>query len=212
MKQPPAVFCRGLRQQWQTIYKPGSVGKLSQSGRSFLYEHGHPCSLAAYPRCLDRGGLLSPHIWPCSSRGLPCRSCHHERGGLLLHRFTLATREWRSVFCGTIRRARLTSPAPRGYLAACPLEPGLSSNKYHKGTNARSSDRLPASNITKMTKIRLTTNSCAPSHDDRMTPTCFIPHRSGPPRTVRIIWQPKSSTVLNVRLSRRFLHRSSALG
>src|SRR6478672_8934536 len=90
MKQPPAVFCRGLRQQWQTIYKPGSVGKLSQSGRSFLYEHGRPCPLAAYPRCLDRGGRLSPHIWPCSSRGLPCRSCCHERGGLLLHRFTLA--------------------------------------------------------------------------------------------------------------------------
>src|SRR5438270_12084312 len=72
------------------ICKPGSVGLLSQSGRSFLYEHGRPCPLAAYPRCLNRGGHLSPHIWPCSSRGLPCHSCYHECGGLLPHRFTLA--------------------------------------------------------------------------------------------------------------------------
>jgi hypothetical protein len=74
---------------WQMVYKPGSVGPLSQSGRSFLSEYGHPYSLAAYPRRLDRGGHLSPHIWPCSSWGLPCRSCCHECGGLLLHRFTL---------------------------------------------------------------------------------------------------------------------------
>ena len=72
------------------VCKPGSVGVLAHSGRSFLYEYGRPYSLAAYPRCLDRGGHLSPHIWPCSSWGLPCRSCYHERGGLLLHRFTLA--------------------------------------------------------------------------------------------------------------------------
>ena len=58
-------------------------------GRSFLSECGRPHSLAAYPRCLDRGGRLSPHIWPCSSWGLPCRTCCHERGGLLPHRFTL---------------------------------------------------------------------------------------------------------------------------
>jgi len=134
---------RRLSRSLQSVYKPGSVGPLAWSGRSFLSEHGHPCSLAAYPRCLDRGGRLSPHIWPCSSRGLPCRSCHHERGGLLPHRFTLATLKWRSILCGTVRRVQLTPPAPRGYLAACPLEPGLSSNKYLEGTNARSSDRLP---------------------------------------------------------------------
>ena len=71
------------------VCKPGSVGVLAHSGRSFLYEYGRPYSLAAYPRCLDRGGHLSPHIWPCSNWGLPCRSCCHECGGLLLHRFTL---------------------------------------------------------------------------------------------------------------------------
>ena len=149
MKQPPAVFCRGLRQQWQTIYKPGSVGKLSQSGRSFLYEHGHPCPLAAYPRCLDRGGHLSPHIWPCSSWGLPCRSSYHERGGLLPHRFTLTTPKNGGLFSvALIRHGGLTPSVPRSYLAACPLEPGLSSNRYQIDTSSRSSDHLPAQNIT----------------------------------------------------------------
>ena len=89
-KQPPTSIYRRLSCFRQMVCKPGSVGLFSQPGRSFLYEHDHSCSLAAYPRCLDRGGHLSPHIWPCSSWGLPCRSCCHECGGLLLHRFTLA--------------------------------------------------------------------------------------------------------------------------
>ena len=141
-KQPPMISHRRLSRSLQSVYKPGSVGPLAWSGRSFLYEHGHPCSLAAYPRCLDRGGRLSPHIWPCSSRSLPCRSCCHERGGLLPHRFTLTTRRWRSLFCGTVRHGWLSPTVPRCYLAACPLEPGLSSNKYRMDTNARSPDRL----------------------------------------------------------------------
>src|SRR3954469_24970345 len=112
MKQPPAVFCRRLRQHWQTIYKPGSVGMLSHSGRSFLYEHGHPCPPAAYPRCLDRGGRLSPHIWPCSSRGLPCRSRYRERGGLLPHRFTLTTCENGGLF-SVVLSVTTSSRCPR---------------------------------------------------------------------------------------------------
>ena len=41
-------------------YKPGSVGRYSSSGRSFLL--GYDCSdpPAAYPRCLHRGGT-TPH-------------------------------------------------------------------------------------------------------------------------------------------------------
>ena len=89
-KRPPMTTVRRSLRLWQMVCKPGSVELLSQSGRSFLYEHNHSCSLAAYPRCLDRGGHLSPHIWPCSSWGLPCHSCCHECGGLLPHRFTLA--------------------------------------------------------------------------------------------------------------------------
>jgi hypothetical protein len=118
----------------QSVYKPGSVGLLARSGRSFLYGHGRPCPLAAYPRCLGRGGFLSPHAWPCSNWGLPCRSRCRERGGLLPHRFTLATRRWRSFFCGTFRHGSLSPSVPRCYLAVYPLEPGLSSNKYRIDT------------------------------------------------------------------------------
>jgi hypothetical protein len=31
-------------------------------------------------------------IWRCSQWGLPCRRCYQQRGGLLLHRFTLTLR------------------------------------------------------------------------------------------------------------------------
>ena len=34
-------------------------------------------------------------IWSCSERGLPCRSCCQDRGALLPHRFTLASRRTR---------------------------------------------------------------------------------------------------------------------
>ena len=35
-------------------------------------------------------GQDSEPIWSCCRWGLPCRSCHHERGALLPHHFTLA--------------------------------------------------------------------------------------------------------------------------
>jgi hypothetical protein len=37
-------------------------------------------------------GQLSPPIWPCTTRGLPCRPDCSGRGGLLPHRFTLTRR------------------------------------------------------------------------------------------------------------------------
>ena len=52
-----------------------------------------PCDLPA-----DRPGLATrrfapgrgcPHIWSCCRWGLPCRRCHHQRGALLPHLFTL---------------------------------------------------------------------------------------------------------------------------
>ena len=52
--------------------------------------------------------------------------CYHLRGALLPHPFTLTRPTWltrRSALCCTFRRL---SP-PRGYLAPCPVEPGLSS-------------------------------------------------------------------------------------
>ena len=37
----------------------------------------------------DASHAICPPIRPCSRWGLPCRPCHHVRGGLLPHRFTL---------------------------------------------------------------------------------------------------------------------------
>src|SRR5262249_39844577 len=36
-------------------------------------------------------------IWSCSVRGLACRRCCHQRGALLPHHFTIATREGSAV-------------------------------------------------------------------------------------------------------------------
>jgi len=41
---------------------------------------------------LGRATLRRPSTWPCSGWGLPCRNRYRLRGGLLLHRFTLARR------------------------------------------------------------------------------------------------------------------------
>src|SRR5262249_12909700 len=100
--------------------------------RSFLSERGHPRPPAAYPQRLGRGGRLSLPIWPCSRWGLPCRVCCQPRGELLPHLFTLArTGSLRplAVFflwhCPSSVRPK--SATPRRYLAAHPMEPGLSS-------------------------------------------------------------------------------------
>jgi hypothetical protein len=54
-------------------------------------------------------------IWSCSRWGLPCRCCYQLRGALLPHLFTLTSRSWRFVFCGTFPGV---APAGR-YPAPC---------------------------------------------------------------------------------------------
>ncbi len=44
---------------------------------------------SSLPEGTDEPGWLSPPIWPCTTRGLPCRPDYSGRGGLLPHRFTL---------------------------------------------------------------------------------------------------------------------------
>src|SRR5580700_5460983 len=94
----------------------------------------------------------SPHIWSCCRWGLPCQRCHHRRGALLPHHFTLTEeylerRRWRVEsgkkgssllstftsllsryssavsFCCTFRRIT----PPWRYQAPCPVQFGLSS-------------------------------------------------------------------------------------
>ena len=88
---------------------------------------------SSLPAASCREDSLSLPIWPCSSWGLPCRPCYHERGGLLPHLFTLTLRQLRpSAVCflwhcpSRIRAApihRSTRIMPRRYLAACPWSP-----------------------------------------------------------------------------------------
>ncbi len=97
----------------QTACKPGSVPRpKARDG------HSSRPSLAAglwrptrTSRARDGPTPLRGRDIPirsCSRRGLPCRRCHHRRGGLLPHPFTLALRrslrsfEGRFAFCGAI--------------------------------------------------------------------------------------------------------------
>src|SRR5665647_929949 len=77
---------------------------------AFLWDYDHSESLAAYPRRLKSRQELSPHTWPCSSWGLPCRLRYHKRGRLLLYLFTLTLITGRFVFCGTVRNDNMSFP------------------------------------------------------------------------------------------------------
>jgi len=124
--------------------KPGSVVDSHSSGQRVATRLKQPTR-----------GQCGPHhcppIWSCSGWGLPCHRCCQRRGALLPHHFTLTSRGWRYIFCGTFRR--LTPP--RRYLAPCPVEPGLSSApKFSKDESLkkkapRLSGRLPAATLPK---------------------------------------------------------------
>jgi len=47
---------------------------------------------SSLPEGPDELGQLSPPIWPCTTRGLPCPRHYCRGGGLLPHRFTLTKR------------------------------------------------------------------------------------------------------------------------
>ena len=86
---------------------------------------------------------LSPHAWPCSSWGLPCHPCCHERGGLLPHLFTLTSQAFRclkgglfSVALAVAHRELAGTPTTSDCAQVLPgnpsMEPGLSSaTKLH---------------------------------------------------------------------------------
>ena len=69
--------------------------------------------------------------------------CYHSRGALLPHPFTLTTSRWRSTLCCTFRG--LTPP--RGYLALCPVEPGLSSRLSASDCPANSMQAYPLATV-----------------------------------------------------------------
>ena len=101
---------------------------LEQPTRSVLVGVGHP----------------SLPIWPCSRWGLPCRWCYHPRGGLLPHRFTLACAPANRAIGGlfSVALSVEANASPRRYLAACPVEPGLSFPAPFRALPGRPSGRL----------------------------------------------------------------------
>jgi len=174
-------------------YKPGSVGTPRCTGRSFLSACRHRHALAAYPRfavftrrCNDvvETGRLSPPIWPCSDRGLPCHACYQTCGGLLPHPFTLTafSRRRRFAFCCTIRRTKLTPRAPRRYLAICPVEPGLSSEpgRDHDGPSPGFATVRPATSVPSNLHARDT--AVGPVWQSHAPASVDAPHQCHPTR------------------------------
>ena len=114
--------------------KPGSVGGSHSSARRVAAPLKRPTRrhVRTTRRGLDAAGLP---IRSCSGRGLPCHRCYQRRGALLPHHFTLTGSLrllGRYIFCGTFRRLA----PPRGYLASCPAEPGLSSTRQRRAATA----------------------------------------------------------------------------
>ncbi len=107
----------------------------------------------------------SPPIWSCSEWGLPCRVVLPPARCALTAPFHPYRRNkflWRYIFCGTFRR--LTPP--RCYLALCPMEPGLSSEKVR-----------PKFGVTLPATARPTPNSTISRRAERLALTTSLPVR-----------------------------------
>ena len=111
-------------------YKPGSVECCHSDGHSS--RNAVACILEQPTRSVLIGvGHPSLPIWPCSRWGLPSHGCYQPCGELLPRRFTLACVPSLvpSAVCFLLHYPSMPMTAsPRNYLAARPLEPGLSSS------------------------------------------------------------------------------------
>ena len=132
---------------YQPACKPGSVWRVAprdshSSGASVARRLKQPTRMTGPKRTGFRRVIP---IWLCSRWGLPCRSCCQERGALLPHLFTLASRTRRFVLCGTFPgvtpAGRYPAPLLRGartFLDDC--SPRLSS-RLTRYKWARAADR-----------------------------------------------------------------------
>ena len=71
---------------------PGLAAGIQQPTRGFILPGGlrhREGSALAFAKALIEPGQLSPPIWSCTTRGLPCPRHCYRGGGLLLHLFTL---------------------------------------------------------------------------------------------------------------------------
>src|SRR3954470_20845419 len=65
------------------------------------------------PTFASRAGKTRTHIWSCCRWGLPCRVCHHPRGALLPHHFTLAVSRCKQRELGRYLSVALSVGLPR---------------------------------------------------------------------------------------------------
>src|SRR5208282_6421373 len=94
--KPDSVRCLVLRPGIVTIIP---LAPVSRPGSSDLPEgHQHLADAKSAKRAPDRlraqgkePGQLSPPIWSCTTRGLPCLRHYCRSGGLLPHLFTLTS-------------------------------------------------------------------------------------------------------------------------
>jgi len=123
--QSSAVPARGaVRKEWGSADKPGSVEGNHSSGTAVT-------GSLKQPTRKRRGQRHCFPIWSCSRWGLPSRRMLPPARCALTapfhpYRSKPGGFDWRYTFCCTFRG--LTPP--RGYLAPCPVEPGLSSPLY----------------------------------------------------------------------------------
>ena len=104
--------------------KPGSVNGSHSSGIAVTGYLEQPTrEPVRIRRCTTQSRHAAPLFGLAPGGVYRAASCYQSRGALLPHLFTLTSIRWRFVFCGTFHG--LTPP--RGYLAPCPKEPGLSS-------------------------------------------------------------------------------------
>jgi hypothetical protein len=109
-----------LRRLVSRVLFPG----IAAGRRSFLWDDGYPSPQATYPRLIVSRCEDWPPIWSCCRWGLPCQSCHHGRGALLPHHFTLTelvgSRQW--AVCSRFLHCRLQTAdcrLSRRYLFCC---------------------------------------------------------------------------------------------
>ncbi len=111
--------------------KPGSVEDNHSSGISVTTNLKRPTRI-------QRGPRQWIPIWSCSERGLPSPQTVASCAVRSYRTISPLPASRRFTFCCTFRRFT----PPRRYLAFCPMEPGLSSQKYQLRILARLPSQL----------------------------------------------------------------------
>lgn len=111
---------RGCESPCDVTYKPGSVVSCHLSRPAVANRLNQPTHCAILQEKLGRAAQHAQPIWFFNTRGLHCRCSHLQRGGLLLHHFTLTTPKHGGIL--SVALAVTTpkrSPFPLGSVLLC---------------------------------------------------------------------------------------------